>query len=128
MDWSITSVFLIDFNVSPSNHQTNMGSCAWAGNKTFYARQRISEEKISWVSHFHRPSLDIVISAYPLFSLFWQVGYEVPRVHLLCEEPKIIGTPFYVMSFVEVADSPAKWTFLAVWAHIGRGKNTDCSA
>lgn len=36
-----------------------------------------------------------------------EVGYEVPPVHLLCEEPKIIGTPFYVMSFVEgqIADN-----------------------
>lgn len=30
-----------------------------------------------------------------------QVGYEVPVVHALCEDPKVIGTSFYVMSFVK---------------------------
>lgn len=36
-----------------------------------------------------------------------QVGYEVPPVHVLCEDPQVIGTPFYVMSFMEgrIADN-----------------------
>lgn len=31
----------------------------------------------------------------------YKAGYEVPDVHILCEDPKVIGTPFYVMSFVQ---------------------------
>jgi len=30
-----------------------------------------------------------------------QAGFATPVMHLLCEDPAVIGTPFYVMSFVE---------------------------
>jgi len=28
-------------------------------------------------------------------------GFPVPRAHLLCEDPAIVGTPFYIMDYVE---------------------------
>ncbi|CAJ1361218.1 unnamed protein product, partial [Effrenium voratum] len=36
-----------------------------------------------------------------------EAGYEVPQVHVLCEDPQVIGTPFYIMSFVQgqIADN-----------------------
>lgn len=38
---------------------------------------------------------------YRVMKALGQVGYEVPVVHALCEDPKVIGTSFYVMSFVK---------------------------
>jgi aminoglycoside phosphotransferase (APT) family kinase protein len=28
-------------------------------------------------------------------------GFPVPKMLLLCEDPKVIGTPFFVMEYVE---------------------------
>ena len=30
-----------------------------------------------------------------------RIDFPVPRAHLLCEDPDVVGTPFYVMEFVE---------------------------
>jgi len=36
-----------------------------------------------------------------VMSALGQNGFEVPKTHCLCEDPEVIGTPFYVMSFVK---------------------------
>jgi aminoglycoside phosphotransferase (APT) family kinase protein len=30
-----------------------------------------------------------------------KVGFEVPTMHVLCEDNDVIGTPFYIMEFCE---------------------------
>lgn len=100
MNWSITAEFTYMGSQTRSLWWWLMMARARARNKTFYARLEVSQKSL----HPSQPievvrisSFDICISC----TVAEQVGYEVPPVHLLCEEPKIIGTPFYVMSFVE---------------------------
>jgi len=47
------------------------------------------------------PSAHQVEREYRVMSALQQSDVPVPRTHLLCEDPSVIGTPFYVMDCVE---------------------------
>jgi len=47
------------------------------------------------------PSAHAVDREYRVISALQHTGVPVPRVHHLCEDPAVIGTPFYVMEHVE---------------------------
>lgn len=47
------------------------------------------------------PSAHQVEREYRLYRALAETGVPVPRVHLLCEDSAVIGTPFYVMQYVE---------------------------
>jgi len=47
------------------------------------------------------PSAHMVEREYRVFSALADTDVPVPTTHLLCEDPEIIGTPFYVMDFIE---------------------------
>eukprot|EP01062_Namystynia_karyoxenos_P080978 TRINITY_DN8820_c0_g1_i2.p1 TRINITY_DN8820_c0_g1~~TRINITY_DN8820_c0_g1_i2.p1 ORF type:complete len:364 (+),score=104.90 TRINITY_DN8820_c0_g1_i2:87-1094(+) len=46
-------------------------------------------------------SAHMVEREYLVMSRLGQRGFPVPRVHFLCEDNAVIGTPFYVMDFVK---------------------------
>lgn len=47
------------------------------------------------------PSAHAVEREYRVMHALREVGFPVPRMHLLCEDQNVIGTPFYLMAFVE---------------------------
>jgi aminoglycoside phosphotransferase (APT) family kinase protein len=47
------------------------------------------------------PSAHAVEREYCVMKALADSGVPVPRMHCLCEDPSVIGTPFYVMEFVE---------------------------
>ncbi|MCH8131179.1 MAG: phosphotransferase family protein [Myxococcales bacterium] len=47
------------------------------------------------------PSAHAVDREYRVISALNRVGYAVPKAHVLCEDPDVIGTSFYVMERVE---------------------------
>ena len=47
------------------------------------------------------PSAHAVEREYRVITALRETDVPVPRTHLLCEDPSIIGTPFYVMEHVE---------------------------
>lgn len=47
------------------------------------------------------PSAHAVDREYRVIAALNQVDYPVPKAHLLCDDPEVIGTPFYVMECVE---------------------------
>jgi aminoglycoside phosphotransferase (APT) family kinase protein len=47
------------------------------------------------------PSAHMVEREYRIYSALQGTGVPVPRTHFLCEDPAVIGTPFYVMDFVQ---------------------------
>jgi aminoglycoside phosphotransferase (APT) family kinase protein len=47
------------------------------------------------------PSAHAVDREYRAIAALNQIDFPVPRAHLLCEDPEVIGTPFYVMECVE---------------------------
>lgn len=38
---------------------------------------------------------------YRVMKVLGLVGFEVPKMHVLCEDESVLGTPFYLMDFVE---------------------------
>ena len=47
------------------------------------------------------PSAHAVEREYRLIAALYPTGYPVPRPYSLCEDPEVIGAPFYVMDMVE---------------------------
>ncbi|MFQ5416951.1 MAG: phosphotransferase family protein [Myxococcota bacterium] len=47
------------------------------------------------------PSAHAVDREYRVIAALNQIDYPAPRAHLLCEDPEVIGTAFYVMEAVE---------------------------
>lgn len=47
------------------------------------------------------PSAHAIEREYRLISALHPTGFPVPRPHVLCEDPDIIGAPFYLMELVE---------------------------
>jgi aminoglycoside phosphotransferase (APT) family kinase protein len=47
------------------------------------------------------PSAPAIEREYRVMRALADAGVPVPRVHLLCENPSIIGTPFFLMDYVE---------------------------
>ena len=47
------------------------------------------------------PSAHAVDREFRVISALNRVGYAVPKAHVLCEDPDVIGTSFYVMERVE---------------------------
>ena len=47
------------------------------------------------------PSAHQVDREHRVMSALGTVGFPVPKMHFLCEDPKIIGTAFYVMDFMD---------------------------
>jgi aminoglycoside phosphotransferase (APT) family kinase protein len=47
------------------------------------------------------PSAHAVEREYRVIAAVNQIDYPAPRAHVLCEDPDVIGTPFYVMERVE---------------------------
>ena len=47
------------------------------------------------------PSAHQVEREYRVITALWETDVPVPRTHLLCEDETVIGTPFYVMDYVE---------------------------
>ncbi|MDD9944954.1 MAG: phosphotransferase [Myxococcales bacterium] len=47
------------------------------------------------------PSAHMIEREYRIFTALADTDVPVPTTHLLCEDPSIIGTPFYVMDFIE---------------------------
>ncbi len=47
------------------------------------------------------PSAHAVDREYTVMHALGPVGVPVPRMRLLCEDPSVIGTPFYIMDYVE---------------------------
>jgi len=46
------------------------------------------------------PSAHLIEREYRIISALAGSGVPVPRAHVLCEDPSVIGTAFYVMEFV----------------------------
>lgn len=47
------------------------------------------------------PSAHAVDREFTVMSALGQTGFPVPKMHGLCEDESVIGTPFYVMDFVQ---------------------------
>ena len=47
------------------------------------------------------PSAHLVEREYQVITALAGTGVPVPRTYLLCEDPKIVGTPFFVMDYAE---------------------------
>ena len=47
------------------------------------------------------PSAHAVEREYAAMTALHAQGFPAPRTHVLCEDPDVIGTPFFVMDFVE---------------------------
>ena len=47
------------------------------------------------------PSAHMIEREYRVFTALADTDVPVPKAHLLCEDASIIGTPFYVMDFIE---------------------------
>jgi aminoglycoside phosphotransferase (APT) family kinase protein len=47
------------------------------------------------------PSAHAVDREFHIISALWQTDVPVPKPHLLCQDPSVIGTDFYIMDFVE---------------------------
>src|SRR6476620_11509793 len=47
------------------------------------------------------PSAHAIEREYRVMRALADADVPVPRVHLLCEDPSIIGTPFFMMDYVE---------------------------
>lgn len=47
------------------------------------------------------PSAHMIEREYRVFTALADTDVPVPHTHLLCEDPEVIGTPFYVMDFIE---------------------------
>lgn len=47
------------------------------------------------------PSAHMIEREYRVFTALADTDVPVPVTHLLCEDPSVIGTPFYVMDFIE---------------------------
>jgi aminoglycoside phosphotransferase (APT) family kinase protein len=50
------------------------------------------------------PSAHAVEREYRVLTALYPLGFPVPRVHALCEDPTVIGSAFYLMAFVEGAN------------------------
>src|SRR5262249_16780999 len=46
------------------------------------------------------PSAHAVDREYRVITALQDTGVPVPRTYLLCEDPDVVGTPFYVMDYV----------------------------
>jgi aminoglycoside phosphotransferase (APT) family kinase protein len=75
-------------------------------NLTYRLRGRRDGGSAAWV--LRRPPLGHVLATahdmareFRVLSALEPTGVPVPAVHLLCEDPDVIGAPFYVMEFVE---------------------------
>ena len=55
------------------------------------------------------PSAHAIEREHRVLSALQHSGVPVPRTYLLCEDPRVIGTPFYVMDYIagEVMTDPA---------------------
>ena len=55
------------------------------------------------------PSAHMVEREYRVMKALEPLGFPVPAMHVLCEDETVIGTPFYVMDFVEgrIFENPA---------------------
>jgi aminoglycoside phosphotransferase (APT) family kinase protein len=47
------------------------------------------------------PSAHAVEREYRLIAALYPTGFPVPRAYALCEDPEVIGAPFYIMGLVE---------------------------
>src|SRR6266511_4425457 len=47
------------------------------------------------------PSAHLIEREYRVMSALAETDVPVPKVHLLCEDAAVIGTPFYIMDYVE---------------------------
>ena len=47
------------------------------------------------------PSAHAIEREYQVMSALYGTGVPVPKTYLLCEDPAVIGTPFFVMDYVE---------------------------
>lgn len=47
------------------------------------------------------PKAHMIDREYAVMKALWQAGAPVPRVLAYCDDEEVIGTPFYVMAFVE---------------------------
>ena len=47
------------------------------------------------------PSAHMIEREYRIYEALADTDVPVPKIHLLCEDPSIIGTPFFVMEFID---------------------------
>lgn len=73
------------------------------------------------------PSAHAIDREYRVTSALHQAGFPVARPHVLCEDPSIIGTAFYVMDYVEgrilwdqALPGFSKAERLAIWDELNR--------